>query len=105
MSVEKEKILINSFFNAQFNYGPLIWMLLSRRNNSIIRNLHERCLRLICNDKNSFYEQLLTKDDSVSIYHRHIQTLATELCKIKNGIWPEIFNEMFAHETKSYYKL
>ena len=105
MSVEKEKILINSFFNAQFNYGPLIWMLLSRRNNSIIRNLHERCLMLICNDKNSFYEELLTKDGSVSIYHRHIQALATELCKIKNGIWPEIFNEMFAHETKSYYKL
>ena len=105
MSVENEKILINSFFNAQFNYGPLIWMLLSRRNNSIIRNLHERCLMLICNDKNSFYEELLTKDGSVSIYHRHIQALATELCKIKNGIWPEIFNEMFAHETKSYYKL
>ena len=80
-------------------------MLLSRRNNSIIRNLHERCLMLICNDKNSFYEELLTKDGSVSIYHRHIQALATELCKIKNGIWPEIFNEMFAHETKSYYKL
>ena len=105
MNAEKEKMLMNYFFNTQFNYGPLIWMLLSRRNNSIIRNLHERCLMLICNDKNSFYEELLTKDGSVSIYHRHIQALATELCKIKNGIWPEIFNEMFAHETKSYYKL
>ena len=105
MNAEKEKMLMNYFFNTQFNYGPLIWMLLSRRNNCIIRNLHERCLMLICNDKNSFYEELLTKDGSVSIYHRHIQALATELCKIKNGIWPEIFNEMFAHETKSYYKL
>ena len=105
MSVENEKILINSFFNAQFNYGPLIWMLLSRRNNSIIRNLHERCLRLICNDKNSSYEELLTKDGSVSIYHRHIQAPVTELCKIKNRILPKIFNEMFAHETKSHCNL
>ena len=44
-SVEKKKIMMNSFFNAQFNYCPHIWMLYSRRNNSIIRNLHERCLR------------------------------------------------------------
>ena len=27
MSVEKKKILMNSFFNAQFNYCPLVWML------------------------------------------------------------------------------
>ena len=84
MSVEKKKILMNSFFNAQFNYCPLVWMLHSRRNNSIIRNLHERCLRLIYNDKNSSYEELLTKDGSVSIHHRNIQALATEFYKIKN---------------------
>ena len=50
MSVEKKKILINSFFNAQFNYCPLAWMLHSRRNNNIMRNLDERCLRLIYNE-------------------------------------------------------
>ena len=48
MSVEKKKILLNSFFNAQFNYC----------HNNIIRNLHERCLRLIYNDKNLSYEEL-----------------------------------------------
>ena len=62
MSVEKYKILMNSFFNAQFNYCPLAWMLQRRRNNNIIRNLHERCLRLIHNDKNSSCEELLTKN-------------------------------------------
>ena len=40
MSVEQKKILMNSFFNAQFNYCLLLWMLHSRRNNNIIRNLH-----------------------------------------------------------------
>ena len=42
-------------------------MLHSRRNNNTIRNIHERCLALIYDDKNSPYEGLLTKDDSVSI--------------------------------------
>ena len=75
-SVEKKKLLMNSFFNAQCNYCPQIWVLHSHRNNNIMRNLHERCLRLTCikeliyNDKNSFYKELLNKDGSVSIHHR-----------------------------------
>ena len=59
--VQKKKMLMSSFFNAQFNYCPLIWMLHHRRNNNIIRNFYERCLRLIYNDKNSSYEELITK--------------------------------------------
>ena len=66
---------------------------------NIIRNFHERCLGLVCNAKNSSYEGLLTKDDSVSIHHRNIQALATELYKIKNGLSPESFAETFARET------
>ena len=94
MSVEKKKILMNSFFNAQFNYCSLVWMLHSHRNNNIIRNLHERCLRLIYNDENSSYEELLTKDGSVFIHHRNVQALATEFYKIKNGLSPELFTEI-----------
>ena len=51
MTLEKKKIIMNSFFNAQFNYCPLIWMLHSRKNNNKIKHLHERCLRLIYSDK------------------------------------------------------
>ena len=39
MSVESRKILIHSFFNARFNYCPLIWMLHNLRNNNMKRNL------------------------------------------------------------------
>ena len=92
MSVEKKKILI---FNAQFNYCLLVWML----------HLHEWCLGLIHNDKNSSYEGLLTKDGSVSIHHRNLQTLATEFYKIKNGLSPELFTEIFAREKESYYNI
>ena len=95
-SVGKKKILMNSFFNADFNYCSLIWMLYNCRNSNIMANLHDRCLRLIHNDKSSSYEELLTKDGSVSIHHRNIQALATQLCK-SNGHSPEIFTEIFAH--------
>ena len=76
MNLQKRKVLMNAFFNAQFNYCPLIWMLHSRQNNNKIKHLHERCLRLIHNDKLSSYEELLEKDWAVSIHHKNIQSLA-----------------------------
>ena len=95
MSLEKKKLVMNSFFNAQFNYCPLIWMLHSRSNNNKIKHLHERCLRLIYNDKQSSYEELLIKDGTISIHHRKIQTLATEMFKVKNEIFPENICDIF----------
>ena len=81
MSAEKNKIMMKSFFKAQFNCCPLMWMLRSSRINNIIRNFNEqcRCLGLLYNNKNSSYEELPAKHDSVSIHHRNMQNLATEL--------------------------
>ena len=62
MIIEKRNLLMNSFFNAQFNYCSFIWMPRSCCNNNKIKHLHERCLRLIYCDKNSSYEELLEKD-------------------------------------------
>ena len=76
MTIEKRKLLMNSFFNAQLNYCPLVWMLHSRYNNNKIKHLYERCLRLIYSEKNPSYEELLKKDGSVPIHHRNIVNLA-----------------------------
>ena len=67
--------------------------------NNIIRNLHERCLRLIYN------EAFLTKDGSVSLYHRNIQALAKEFRKIKNGLLTELLTKTFACKAVSNYNL
>ena len=53
MNIEKRKLLMNSFFNAQFNYCPLIWMLHTRCNNNKTKHLHEGRLRLTYCDKKS----------------------------------------------------
>ena len=65
MNIEKNIVLMNSFFNAQFNYCPRLSMLHSRCNNNKIKHLHERCLRLTYCDKTSSYEELLQKDGSL----------------------------------------
>ena len=58
MELPKRRILMNAFFN----YCPAIWMFHSRTLNNKINRLHERCLRIIYNDKLSNFEELLHKD-------------------------------------------
>ena len=82
VNLQKIKVLMTAFVNAQFNYCPLIWMLHSRQNNNKTKHLHERYLRLIHNDKLSSNEQLLEKDGPVSIHHKNIQSLASEMFQI-----------------------
>ena len=72
-------------------------MLHSRWNNKKIKHLHERCLRLIQSDK--CYEELLEKDESVSVHHRSIQSLAIEMLQIKHGQSREIVIYIFTQTT------
>ena len=60
-NLPKRRLLMNSFFKTQFNYCPLIWMCHSRENDRKINRLHESCLRTICNDKQSSFNELLEK--------------------------------------------
>ena len=57
----------------------------NRTTNRKINRFHERCLRIIYNDKQSSFKMLLEKDSSVSINDKNIQSLATEMYKVSNG--------------------
>ena len=69
-------------------------MLYSRKNNDKIKHLQERYLRLNHSDKKSSYENLLEKDNSVSIHHKNIQALAIEMFKVKHKLCPEITGDI-----------
>ena len=65
-----------------------------------INRLHERCLRIIYNDKTSSFQELLQKDKSLTILERNIQKLAAiELYNVKNGLSPELMSETFLLRT------
>ena len=61
MNFEKKKILINSYFMANFNYCPLVWTLPSARSLKQIKKLQKRALRFLCNNYEISYEELLSK--------------------------------------------
>ena len=86
---------MKSFVTGQFGYCPLISMFHSRHLNNKINSVHEWALRITYQDHISTFQELSNKDNSVSIYHRNLQGLATEMFKIHGGFSPDILREIF----------
>ena len=93
-----------AFFTSQFAFCPLVWMCNSPTNNKKINRLYERCLRIVYNDKQPSFNELLEKDGSVSIHMRNIQILATEMYRLINNLSPAIINRVFKLNSDSRYK-
>ena len=99
---DKLKLIIKTFIESQFNYCPLVWMFNSRTLNNKINKLHERALRLVYKDDNLTYQQLLQKDNSVTIHERNLQKLTVEMFKVKNNLSPLPVQELFKENDNAY---
>ena len=95
LNLDKRKILFKAFIQSQFAFCPIVWMFHSRCIENKINHLHERVLRMVYQDYNSTFNEMLLKDGSVTIHHRNIQLLAIELFKHNKGLSPTIMNSVF----------
>ena len=102
MNIPKRRTTMKFFVTSQFSYFPLIWMFHSRRLNNKINSIHERALRITYQDNTSTFQELLNKGNSVSIHHRNVQVLATEMFKTHRGLSPVILRETSVPKTSSY---
>ena len=66
-------------------------MFCSRKMNRKINHIHERALRLVYEDYTISFEDLLLRDESVSIH---------EMFKVKNGLCPRFISRLFC-QTKT----
>ena len=74
----------------------------SRRLNNKINSIHERALRITYQDHISTFQELLNKDNSVSMQHRNLQALATEMFKTHRSLSPDILRETFVPKITLY---
>ena len=95
LNEDKLKLIMKTFIESQFNYCPLIWMCHSRTLNNKINKLHERALRVVYDDDDLTFEQLLEKDNSYTIHERNLQKLAVEMYKVKHNLSPVPVQEIF----------
>ena len=81
MDFEKRRSLMKAFVISQFNYCPLIWMFHNRALNNRINTIHERALRLVYQNKNLSFTELIELDNAVTIHQRSLQVLLVEVLK------------------------
>ena len=93
---------MKAFIESQFAYCPLIWMFCQRSSNTRINHLHERALRIAYNDNESTFDDLLKKDNSVSLHHKNIRLLGVELYKVKNDLSTYLMSEIFNLKNIAY---
>ena len=84
---------MKAFIEWQFAYCSLTWIFCQRSSQTRINHLQERALRIFYNDNESTFEDLLKKDNSVSIHHKNIRLLGIDLYKVKNNLSTHLMSE------------
>ena len=95
LKFDQRKLLLNAFITSQFSYAPVVWMFQNRKLNNHIDRIHEGALRIVYQDHNSTFEELLAKDGSFKIHDCILQRLLIEIFNVKMKLAPEIMNEVF----------
>ena len=98
----KLRIVMKTFIQSQFNYCPLVWMFHNRTLNNKVNKLHERALRIVYKNENLTFQELLEKDNSVTVHHKNLQRLATEMYKIKHHLSPLPMQELFTEKVHQH---
>ena len=62
--------------------------------NNRINSLHEKALRVLYQDWNLSFSELLNLDKSVSIHYKKVEYLLTEIHKVKMGLSPPIMSDI-----------
>ena len=98
LTMPQKKLLVNAFFYSHFNYCPHVWMFSTKDANNKLEKLHKRALQTIHSDYDSAlnYEDLLSRDNSVTIHQRNLQFLMTEIFN------PSFMKEFFIIEETCY---
>ena len=88
MPVTSHLLISELLENVNMCISPLVWMFHNRQINTKNNNLHYRALWIIYLDTTSSFEELLRRDGTVTVHHRNLQFLVTEMFKVFNGIAP-----------------
>ena len=91
---KRKSLLFNSTIKSQFSYFPLVWMFCSRISNSLVNNVDERTLRIVSDDHNSSYSELIMTKKKHTIHQENINVLMNEIYKFENNLSPMLIDDI-----------
>ena len=94
MDISKKHSIINAFI-PQFWYCSLIWIFHSRKLNHRMNKIHEFTLRIVYNDHQCTFDELLERDISFIIHERGLQKLAIAMFKVNYALSVQLVSKNF----------
>lgn len=74
----------------------------SRKTNHKIKRVHKRAFRIVYSEHVSSFQDLQHKDNSFTIHHQNIQSLATETYETLNNLPGDTFEGLVTPRMDSY---
>ena len=102
---KKEKeTMINSFIYSNFMHCPLTWHLCSKSSQNKIEKTQYRSLKMLTNDYNSDYKDLLEITKTSTMEIKRLRTLALEVSKTVNNLNPDFMKCIIYHSPYQTHK-
>ena len=90
LDVESKLSFFKSFVRSNFLYCPIIWHFCSQESSNKLEKIQERALRFVYGDKDSSYQDLVTKANVSTVKVLCLREIAIEVLKMIHRINPPV---------------
>ena len=101
LDMRSRRTVYNSFIMSNFNYCPLVWHFCGKTNNDKLEKLQECALRILYDDYESCYEELLCKADSNTLLIQRLRLMAVSVYKSIKSLNPPCLNDILPLRLRS----
>ena len=102
LNLDSRRVIHQSFILSNFNYCPLVWHFCGKTNNKKLEKIQERSLRILYNDYDSIYEDLLCNNRSSTLLLSRLKTLLLETFKSLRHTNAECLHDIFNPKMSPY---
>ena len=102
LSTESREHIYNAFISSHFSYCNIVWHFTSMQNTLKLEKINKRALRIIFDDDDSTYPQLLKKAGLKDLYTTRKNNIALEMFKTDRKINPAFLHNLFLYQDHNY---
>ncbi|MCG8045733.1 MAG: reverse transcriptase family protein, partial [Candidatus Thiodiazotropha endolucinida] len=102
LNMNNRLLVFKSFIRSNFNYCPIIWHFCNKTNTEKLEKLQHRGLKIVYNDYDSSYSDLLKRADLPTLHLQRLRIIATETFKCINELSPVYIRDLVKLKESSY---
>ena len=102
LSNKTRLIIFKSFIQSNFDYCPIVWHFCSKSNSEKLEKLQFRALRIVCNDYEASYENLLSRVNMTTLHLKKMKNIAIETYNCLNSLSPEYIRDLVNYKSSNY---